>query len=74
MSATTYWTYTVAFDEPGTGRRIETRGETLAPADATSESVRQHLYPGLTQELVRRYGPGYRIEDLAPACRIEQQA
>ncbi|MEV6810185.1 hypothetical protein [Streptomyces sp. NPDC051132] len=73
MSATTYWKWTLAFDEPGTGRRITTQGETLAPVDATAEAVRQRLYPGITEELRRRYGAGYRIEDLAPACRIEQQ-
>ncbi|MFF9582480.1 hypothetical protein [Streptomyces achromogenes] len=73
MSTTTYWTWIVTCDEPGTGRRITRQGETIAPADATSESVREGLYPELTEDLVRRYGEGYCIEDLAPASRIERK-
>ncbi|MFD5552042.1 hypothetical protein ACFWJQ_35575 [Streptomyces goshikiensis] len=73
MSSTTYWTWTVVFDEPGTGQRIEAQGEVLAPVDATSESVREHLYPGLNEELNRRYGAGYCIENLAPSCRITRK-
>ncbi|MFF1483122.1 hypothetical protein ACIGZH_01735 [Streptomyces sp. NPDC058319] len=71
--STTYWTWTLTFDEPGTGNRITSQGEVLAPADATAESVRQQLYPGITAELRRRYGAGYRVEALAPSCRIERQ-
>ncbi|MCX4871080.1 MULTISPECIES: hypothetical protein [unclassified Streptomyces] len=73
MSTTTYWTWTVAMDEPGTGQRIEVQGEAIAPLDATGESVLEHLYPGLNEELRARYGAGYVVENLAPACRIKRK-
>ncbi|WP_030606250.1 hypothetical protein [Streptomyces achromogenes] len=73
MPTTTYWTWTVVCDEPRTGRRITRQGETIASADATSESVRERLYPDLNEDLARRYGLGYDIQDLAPAWCIEQQ-
>ncbi|MFJ4577531.1 hypothetical protein ACIP4W_40545 [Streptomyces sp. NPDC088846] len=73
MSTTTYWTWTVVFDEPGTGSRISAQGETIAPADATSESVRKLLYPGLNTQLQRRYGAGYFIENLSPACQVTRK-
>ncbi|MGC5401882.1 hypothetical protein ACPXCP_39850 [Streptomyces sp. DT20] len=73
MATTTYWTWTVEFDEPGTGRRVAAQGETIAPPSVTHEEVRQRLYPELTEELQRRYGAGYCIEGLAPACRFDQK-
>ncbi|MEU2134924.1 hypothetical protein [Streptomyces sp. NPDC018352] len=73
MASTTYWTWTVEVDEPSTGRRIATQGETIAPLDATDQEIRRRLFPELTKELQRRYGAGYRVEDLAPACRFDRK-
>ncbi|MFI2215139.1 hypothetical protein [Streptomyces sp. NPDC020141] len=73
MSTTTYWHWTIAFDEPSTGKRLAAQGECIGPADATSDSVLKNLAPNLNRQLAGQYGPGYRIENLAPSCRIEQK-
>ncbi|MFJ2608146.1 hypothetical protein ACIO13_24695 [Streptomyces sp. NPDC087425] len=71
--STTYWHWIVVFDEPGTGIRITVEGESIAPADATGDSVLKRLRPELNKDLVRQYGAGYCIEDLGPASWIEQK-
>ncbi|MFB7845507.1 MULTISPECIES: hypothetical protein [unclassified Streptomyces] len=73
MATTTYWTWIVECDEPGTGRRIASEGEVLAPLDATEQEIRQRLFPDLTAELQRRYGAGFQVEDLAPSCRFDRK-
>lgn len=73
MATTTYWTWIVEFDEPGTGRRIALDGEVIAPTDATEQEIRRRLFPELNTQLQRRYGAGYRVEDLAPALRFDQK-
>lgn len=73
MSSTAYWTWTVDFDQPGTGRRITAQGETIAPAAATEQDIRDRLYPELTKEICRRYGAGYSIEGLSPSCRFDRK-
>ncbi|MGW1129871.1 hypothetical protein [Streptomyces sp. NPDC002526] len=68
---TTSWTWTVRCDDPDTpGLRAVFGGEITVPADTTADEIRQRLYPEITARLRRRYGPGARIEDLAPAYRI----
>ncbi|WP_371793778.1 hypothetical protein OG285_38470 [Streptomyces sp. NBC_01471] len=73
MATTTYWTWSIEVDEPGTGRRIALGSELIAPTDATEREIRRRLFPELTTQLQRRYGPGYRVEDLAPALRVNRK-
>ncbi|TGG77863.1 hypothetical protein D8771_26560 [Streptomyces albus] len=73
MATTTYWTWIVECDEPSTGRRIGLEGEVIAPLDATEEELRQRLFPELSAQLQRRYGPGYSVEGLSPACRFDRK-
>ncbi|MEU0691424.1 hypothetical protein [Streptomyces uncialis] len=72
MPKTTYWHWTITFDEPGTGRRVAAQGECIAPADATSATVLKRLAPDLNRQLEKKYGRGYRLENLAPSCRIDR--
>ncbi|MFC8539069.1 hypothetical protein [Streptomyces sp. NPDC057249] len=65
------WTWTVQCTDPDTpGRRATFGGEITAPAGTTEDEIRQRLYPEITARLRRRYGPGARIEDLAPTYQI----
>ncbi|AZK98788.1 MULTISPECIES: hypothetical protein [Streptomyces] len=73
MSSTTYWHWTIAFDDPSTGERITFEGESIGPANATTDAVLLNLTPDLNTEVQRRYGSGYSIENLSPVCQIEQK-
>lgn len=73
MPSTTYWTWTVECDEPTTGRRIAYGGEVIAPPDATDHEIRRRLFPDLDRTLQARYGPGWSVEGLSPACRFDRK-
>ncbi|MFF4661963.1 hypothetical protein [Streptomyces sp. NPDC001282] len=71
--STTHWTWTVVIDEPDTGKRMPIEGETISGPHATERSVMEGVFQDLDAELERRYGPGYRVEYLSPATRIQQR-
>ncbi|MEU3137581.1 hypothetical protein ABZ691_33050 [Streptomyces sp. NPDC006854] len=72
MGTTVCWNWLLECDEPGTGRRIASEGEVLTPAHTTEQEMREQLLPNINANFQRRYGPGYRVQDLAPAWSIRQ--
>ncbi|WP_399553945.1 hypothetical protein OG582_40970 (plasmid) [Streptomyces anulatus] len=73
MGSTTYWTWSVECDEPSTGRRMGLEGEVIGPLDATAEEIRRRLSPDLDATLQSRYGPGWSVEGLSPAWRVDRK-
>ncbi|MEU5138095.1 hypothetical protein [Streptomyces californicus] len=66
------WKWLLECDEPGTGRRISSEGEVLTPAHTTEQEMREQLLAKLDVGFERRFGEGFRIQDMTPAWRIQQ--